>query len=119
MSYYGASPEQVQRAASQVQAAATQIEGLRKGVAATVLELLASGQAKSWQGGAAEKYKFHMDQWDQGAKRILASLETIYDNMNVSAKIYSAAAAEADDNMRLADVGGNQNSVDALINVRA
>jgi hypothetical protein len=39
--------------------------------------------------------------------------------MNVSAKIYSAAAAEADDNMRLADVGGNQNSVDALINVRA
>lgn len=119
MSYYGASPEQVQAAARLVQAAATQIEGLRKGVAGTVLELLASGPAKSWQGNAADKYKYHMDQWDQGAKRILGSLERIYDNMNVSAKIYSAAAAEAEDNMRIAAVGSNENAVDALINVKA
>ncbi|MFG3435864.1 WXG100 family type VII secretion target [Nonomuraea sp. NPDC047897] len=119
MSYYGASPEQVTKAAGQVQAAAQQIEGLRKGVAATVQELLASGQAKSWQGNAATKYKMHMDQWDQGARRILESLERIYDNMNVSAKIYSAAAAEAEDNMRIGGVGANENAVDSLINVRA
>ncbi|MFI7441209.1 WXG100 family type VII secretion target [Nonomuraea indica] len=120
MTYYGASPEQVQKAANLVQAAATQIQGLRKGVAGTVQELLDSGPAKSWQGDAAAKYRMHMAQWDQGAQRIIDSLERIYDNMNVSAGIYSAAAAEAGDNLKVLGehVGANENAVDSLINIK-
>ncbi|MEU8247159.1 WXG100 family type VII secretion target [Nonomuraea sp. NPDC048916] len=118
MSLFGASPAQLQNAARYVEAAAQNIEGLRKGVATTVQELTASGVASGWEGTAAVKYRQHMDTWDVICKRIIQDLEKIYDNLNVGAGIYSKAEADSH-NIGLSGVEANTNAVDALINVKA
>jgi WXG100 family type VII secretion target len=118
VSLFGASPEQLKAAAGHVERTAQYIEGLRKGVSNTVQELVASGSASHWEGGAAIKYRQHMDAWDGACRRVIQDLETMYDNMNVGAGIYAAAEADAHD-MNLGGVAANENRVDSLINVRS
>ncbi|WP_275888204.1 WXG100 family type VII secretion target [Nonomuraea lactucae] len=118
MSLFGASPTQLQNAARFVEAAAQNIEGLRKGVATTVQELTASGVASGWEGAAAVKYKQHMDNWDMICKRIIQDLEKIYDNLNVGAGVYGRAEADSH-NIGLGGIDADTNKVDELINVRA
>ncbi|WP_214320857.1 WXG100 family type VII secretion target [Nonomuraea sediminis] len=117
MSITGYSPEKLVQAAGLVEQAGQEIEGLRKGVAAKVQELLGAARQINprdvgWGGDAAERYRLAMQDWDLQAKNILDSLERIFDNLNISAGQYRKAA---DDNMNL-NVGANTNAVNDLIN---
>lgn len=118
MAITGYSPEKLTQAAGLVEQAGREIEGLRKGVEAKVQELLGAAarlhnpRDVGWGGAAAERYRAAMHDWDLQAKKILGSLERIFDNLNVSAGQYRQAA---DDNMNL-NVGANTNGVNDLIN---
>ncbi|MFI6596331.1 WXG100 family type VII secretion target [Nonomuraea sp. NPDC050536] len=118
MSITGYSPEKLTQAAGLVEQAGREIEGLRKGVEVKVQELLGAAarlhnpRDVGWSGAAAEKYRAAMHDWDLQAKNILASLERIFDNLNISAGQYSKAS---DDNMNL-KVGAATNPVNDLLN---
>ncbi|MEU0565512.1 WXG100 family type VII secretion target [Nonomuraea sp. NPDC005983] len=127
MGLFGASPQQLNVAAGHVEAAVTYIEGLRKGVGNTVNELVNSGQASHWEGGAAIKYRLHMEKWDKACQDIILDLRLIYDNLRDSSSTYAKAEEEVrqhnanliESDVNVAGVGANENRVDSLINVKA
>ncbi|GAA4233955.1 WXG100 family type VII secretion target [Streptosporangium album] len=122
MSFYTATPSQLTKAASHVEAAARHIKGLQQGTATAVAELTSSGGG--WESGAGSKFASVMREWDTQFTKVLQSMEEMYDKLNINANVYSAAEADSH-NLNLGegsvdgarnDVGDGQRSIDSLIN---
>ncbi|MEV0196945.1 WXG100 family type VII secretion target [Nonomuraea sp. NPDC050691] len=99
------------KAAGYCQNTAQYIEGMRQRVAGIKAEIMTK-----WEGDAARAFGGALDQWDVEFKQVRQILESIYDKLNINAKVYSEAN---DHNMDLARGlvnAGEGGRIDTLIN---
>lgn len=101
--FFGASAAQIQKGSELVVDTAQYVEGLRKGVETTTLELTSSG----WLGPASAKFVSAMRAWDEQMLIVRQDLEEIARKMGDNSIVYSAADQ---------DVQAGIGRVDALIN---
>ncbi|MEQ4715238.1 WXG100 family type VII secretion target [Nonomuraea sp. B19D2] len=107
---FTATPEQMIVAAGHVKEAAEAIDSLRRSVGTAIEQLTQmAGGRQGWGGQAANQYRVHMEKWDQICRnKIIRDLEKIFDDLNVTAGVYSNA--EADNNLNslgLTDLDGD------------
>lgn len=101
--FFGASASQIQKGSELVVDTAQYIEGLRRGVETTTLELTSSG----WLGPASVKFVRAMRAWDEQMMIVRQDLESIAQKMGDNSIVYSAADQ---------DVQAGVGRVESLIN---
>ncbi|MET9066860.1 WXG100 family type VII secretion target [Streptosporangium sandarakinum] len=104
--------DKLQKVRNEVVDTAQYIEGMRKGVNTTTLELTASG----WLGSASARFQQAMTKWDQAMVRVRQDLETIAEKVGQNTITYAAADEDVQSGMNRVDALINTGSVDGTIN---